>query len=353
MDCNTFTGSNTIQYYLDEVADTSCSCVTRLGCYSFNYQTGCNSPSECPGGGLVSRGFDAWRHNLGLPDNNDDGLPDGSGTIDSTRIALRTLMFGDTLRTILQARVDTTAIDSIWLNGSGTQSITPGTRFSAISGTLTIYDSSASAVYNCPLTVPAPVTAGNARSWTYGISVSDIAAFVPPGFAYETGDSLVFESYYRVSSNPGNYFASLDVDNNFVLTSVNHTSTCGTPSSSINLSGYYFTGCCLNEWEVEGCNNRRVSENYYLSIGNCCSNYAGGNMFPYEYRHWAHLLQSRVIIPPGYEYVASDFRFVRTRGTAATQSTTVPITPVNISNDTIYFDANAQFQVNGGPMPHG
>src|SRR5665811_1116055 len=48
------------------------------------------------------------------------------------------------------------------------------------------------------------------------------------------------------------------------------------------------------------------------------SNYAGGNMFPYEYRHWGSPNLLTVVMPDDYTYVSARFNFVRTAGTLVT-----------------------------------
>ena len=87
-----------------------------------------------------------------------------------------------------------------------------------------------------------------------------------------------------------------------------------------------------------------------MSIGDCCSNYAGGNLFPFEYRNWAKVNKARVVLPDDYQLVNSYVRFRRTRSTNQVYNdwryNLVPTT----SQDTLIYDLNGLYLGSGGTL---
>ncbi|HHG85981.1 MAG TPA: T9SS type A sorting domain-containing protein, partial [Bacteroidetes bacterium] len=130
--------------------------------------------------------------------------------------------------------------------------------------------------------------------------------------------------------------------------------SCDNYSGDFVLVGYYFTTYGPDEFSASGCNPVNVTQNYYLSIGNCCSNYAGGNIFEYEYRHWGIFGTAQVIPPPGYSFISANVRHYRTGGTQVAPNNYISsITPSAINGDTLVFDIANQFTSGGGPIPLG
>lgn len=350
-------GPTTIEYSLSEIPDTSCSCKALLRCQSINFNVHC--PGICPGtcvdGGLIFTNFEARRWNYGEPDNDNDGVADGFGTLDMSRVKTQHVMFGDTIYTRFSGVVDTTTANPFWDAGTATSTLPRGNTLTAISHEITIWDVSAGAYYTSPLAAPGISNAGIVRTFTYSWDTTSLAGVTPAGFVFDEGDSIFITAMYRHGSNLGSRVENASFTNTFELTNTagGVTASCDNYSGNIIFVGYYFTSSGFNSRLLNGCNNLQIYENYYLSIGNCCSNYAGGNLFDYEYRHWAHLGQARVIIPPGYTYTTSTINFVRTAGSQATQVTTISISPVAINGDTLVFDTDVEFAANGGSFPMG
>ncbi|MCB9230413.1 MAG: T9SS type A sorting domain-containing protein [Bacteroidia bacterium] len=349
-------GPYTITYRAFENPDPSCTCVHVLGCFSFNFNLHCGiCPANCLDGGMIFAGFEAYRLNYGKPDNNDDGLADGSGTVDMNLVRTQYLMFTDTLFTRFHGIVDTTASNPFWVSGRATTRIPRGVNMTPISHTVRIVDTSAHAVYNCNLPAPTITPSGIARTYTYNFDVSALSACLPGGFVYESGDTVEITALYKVTQNTSGLVEAQPLLNDFYLidTSNSNQASCDDYGGNFVMVGYYFTTSATDQVATSGCGNKTVTENYYLSIGNCCSNYAGGNLFNNEFRQWAHLGTCRVVLPPGYTYQSATINFRRTAGTQTTAVQSSGLTPVAIYGDTVEFDVGALFQVNGGPFIMG
>lgn len=343
-------GIENIEYNLYQVADTSCSCIHNISCYSYSVNVHCGL-CNCADGGLIFRNFTATRDNFGQPDSNDDGIPDGIGSIDSSLVRMNYVMFGDTLLTQFHGTVDTTLANPFWTGGYASSEISRGSALTPISVDMDIYDQSTGSVYNCSMALPTVGNlGGNVRLFTFDFDTTLLSACLPAGFVFDEGDSLVLSARYRISVNTGGSVTSETLTNNFAFVNpvTNDTGACDNYSGAFVLVGYYYTNCCYGKSNASGCNNITISQNHYLSIGNCCSNYTGGNMFRYEYRHWALIGQARVFVPTGYNFISATLEDRRTAGTQGQVVATNPVTPYLISGDTLYFDFDSIYVQNGG-----
>ena len=76
-----------------------------------------------------------------------------------------------------------------------------------------------------------------------------------------------------------------------------------------------------------------------MSIGDRWSNYAGGNLFPYEYRSFGYLKNAYVIIPENYSHVNTSVQQYRTRRTNSSVTQTVNnIVPTSTNGDTLFYN---------------
>lgn len=350
-------GPKNIDFAIYQVADTACACVTTIACHNFTVNSHCGiCPATCVDGGMIFTSFDSYRLNYGLPDNNNDGLPDTSGTIDPTLVRTKYCMLRDTLFTRFRGYVDTTAANPFWVDGFARSTITRGTSLTPDSYDVRIVDASTSTVYTCNLLAPTLSTSGTTRTFTYALDTASISGCVPPGFVYEVNDSIEVTAIYVVSANPGGIVQTQTITNEFVVQTPGGglLAGCDNYSGSYVLVGYYYTSSGANEFSASGCNTVNVTENYYLSIGNCCSNYGGGNIFDFEFRHWGIIGTGRVVTPPGYSFVSANVRHYRTAGNQSTANNLVsPLVPAAINGDTIEFDLGATFTSGGGTIPLG
>lgn len=348
-------GPNEIQFNLYQVADSTCSCRMNISCYSWPVNVHCGV-CNCPNGGMIFTGFDVYRTNLGLPDNDDNGIPDISGVLDTANIRLNYVMFGDTLNTVFQGVVDTTAANPFWNLGYAVSRISGGDHISPITQDITIFDNSTGNTYTCALPPPLVTPeAGDTVSFAHSFDTTILAGCIPPGFLFEVDDSVVINANYQVTNNIGSSIRTQGMENRFgFLDPISmDTAACDSFSGTFVLVGYYHTFASRNRFYTAYCNQRLISENYYLSIGTCCSNYAGGNIFKNEYRHWGIMDQILFVLPPTYNFVSATLEHRRTAGSGLTSATNVPLTPDGFSGDTIIFDMDSLWAINGGPIPMG
>lgn len=363
VDCSACGGgsSGTVTVKPSYIPNNTCTCAIVPSCQTTSLSVIC--PSPCPEG-MVFKNFEMKRTSYGLPDNEaggGDGIPDISGTLNFAKIKTDRALFGDTVSCSFNGVVKTSLAYPSWQYCYAYSSISNGNRLTYIDASLTIYRGG-SVIVSCTGFTPTITNAGSTRRFKYDLSLTSLGVCAS-GYTYSDNDSVVFKPRYRVTSNIGNttpincyssneYYVS-DIAN---PTLIANKFQCANYNGNITLIGYYFTNHGPDDLIVQSCNNVTVSQNYYLSIGQCCNNFAGGNLFPFEYRNWAHIKTFTKIIPHGYNFVSAQFNQLRTSGTLATTTNPTPpawqtISPVNPNSDTLVFDAEQYFQGYGGTLP--
>lgn len=316
---------------------------------------------HCPSGdvceGMRFDNFTFERISYGDPDNNQDGLADASGDLDFNRIKTNRAMYGDTLRGSFTGFVNSSASNVNWNYAYATQAIEKGTFLTPISASISVYDASSDLYLNCSNLNLSSTTNGQDKSFTYDISVASLSANCSDfdGFQFSQGDSVWVDADYRVSTNIGGDVQQHKSSNAFYLSNIeNPTSTdryqCGYYNDNYTLIGYYFKNASRNYFNVTKC-FKRVSQNFYLSIGDCCSNYAGGNLFPSEYRNWAHIKTATVEIPSNYTVSNVWMKVRRTRKNNSSVNETINNINISSVNGNLYtFDLEQYYTNNGGSL---
>jgi gliding motility-associated-like protein len=88
-----------------------------------------------------------------------------------------------------------------------------------------------------------------------------------------------------------------------------------------------------------------------LSVGRCCTNYAGGNIFPYEYRKWAKLKEIIFKKPQGFDVTNGSFRQYRTRGTGrSTNQFISSISPYSQTSNEVKYRTDSLYTDVGGTI---
>lgn len=356
-DCSTgpcSSGPKAVSYQIYQVPDTSCACRVLIACHNFSVTTHCGiCPGTCPDGGMVFTGFDVYRTSYGQNDTPDNGAPNPGPLTPLVRSQY--VMFGDTFETKFKGVVATTVANPAWQRGFASSIITNGNCLTSLSYHVRIKDQGSGSVYQGTLlgvgqdSIP-PYT----FNYTLDVLNLQTALGLPIGFAYQNGDSVEVTARYRVSDNfPG--MSTQNISNTFALqdTSGSLVADCDTFSGTVTLVGYYYTSAAQEVYNATGCADVQVTENCYLSIGPCCNNYAGGNVFRNEFRHFGVPKQCTVTLPVGYSFVpgTASFRHYRTIGTNGASSTIVaPITPLPGPGNPIVFDLDTLFP---SPIPLG
>ncbi len=349
-------GPKTLQYKIYEKADPNCVCEALIACHELTVNTHCGfCPTTCTDGGMMFTGFDARRKNYGPSDNNEDGLPDAVNSLNFAEIRTRHLILRDILTTKFSGIVETTTANSQWETGFAKSSITQGALLSPLSYKLRIVDQSTGFSHLATSTVIDTLTYTGGRSFTCSLNPVPLS-FTPPlpsNFVYSQGDSVEVTVEYVVDSNMGAAIEPQSIINEFKLQGTNGLiAGCDSYRGDFVLVGYYYKSGASEVYKADGCDTVEVSENYYLSIGNCCNNYHGGNVFRKEFRHFAIPSQHIVTVPNGYTVVGATMEHWRTKGLfdiVYYQQVGVPFaTSGNVST----LDLATRFQPNGG-IPAG
>ncbi|HOY32595.1 MAG TPA: gliding motility-associated C-terminal domain-containing protein [Bacteroidales bacterium] len=350
-------GSNTLSIRSYFIPSGSCSCEVVASC--LNLTVGIICPIVCDG--LNNKGFTTYRSSYGLPDNNNDGLADAPpATLNFNAIRRDRAMFGDTITTCFESTVRTSAAHPSWSYLYAIDSIINGNQLGFVDGYLEIFQNSTGNTLTCNVNTSSITTAGSTRKFTFDLSPVTLIAqgLLPAGFTFNNDDSIAFRVRFKVTNNPGGTVIDCFVKNKIYLsdipnpTSSAHKFSCNNFEGRFSIVGYYYTNWGPDNFNLNTCQSVTISQNYYLSIGPCCQNYAGGNLFPYEYRYWSHISNLKTVLPHGYQFISARFNQTRTSGTnAGSTSPWISITPANPNSDTLEFNVEPYFETFGGTLP--
>ncbi|MBL0913685.1 MAG: gliding motility-associated C-terminal domain-containing protein [Bacteroidia bacterium] len=352
LDCSSCasTGVQNISLSSVYIPDRTCGCAINLGCVTTSIEILC--PALCEGANLTT--VNCQRVNYGLPDNDNNGLPDPGGAIDFNKVKTTRLMYGDTLGVEQVAYIHDPNGQN-WGHIIAVSNIEgTGNIFTYGSGTLRIYDAATGNYYSC--NAPSALTTTNIPGgvrYAHDINVAALAGgCLPAGYTLKTGDSVFWKMNYVVTSNIGGASVNGNSVNYMYASAVpyvqpvdsNDLHGCNKVVRTFTVIGYYYTNYGPDSYDINNCNQFTISQNYYLSIGICCNNYGGGNLFPFEYRHWASPRMLRVVMPDDYTYIRARFNFVRTAGTLVTSTSPwFNINPSAVVGNTYDFDVSGYF----------
>lgn len=351
-------GIKTLQFQTLYSPNINCACWQLMGCVSASIDVLC--PPLCEG--INQTGNSVRRINLGLPDNNNDGLPD-AGPHNMNLVRTDRLMHGDTLEVFNAGYIHNpgnTTFRSIVLNHSMTNH---GQRMTYSHSQVRIYKASTNTYYsstNQNINVNVTTT-GTTRRWRNGFNINTLPSLGMGANDYlQTGDSVFIYSYYvNTVNNNANYLDVVNTESQLYTTANPAFNTapqsdllgCNVLNKEFNLIGWYYTSSGENSLSTQNCDVIELTQNYYLSIGPCCNNYNGGNLFPFEYRHWSAPSNMFVQLPDDYQFVSATFNFNGTGGTLVTRpdNNFRPINPVSVNGLIYEFDMYSFF----GPQGSG
>ncbi len=357
-------GSGLDTFYLNVgfYADTACSVDCRW-CLSEDNSVVVNlhCPLNCPEG-IYWKDYAMQRVSYGLPDNDNDGVPDGVGSLDFTRIRLDRAMYTDTIRSSFHGRIITDGTPPWWNYIVAIDSFTRrGNVFTFLTDTLWIYDAQSANTYVIPNITPAVTYNGSGAStqakFVYTIDIAALisSGYLPPTFRLNNNDSVVFKAYYQIGINIGGAIDVVPIVPDFYVANnlLSSGVKCDQYYGYVAVIGYYFTAWPPRLLEFYNCDTAVLRYRYYLGIGPCCTNYCGNNIFPYEYRQWAFLDSVQIVLPIGYSYVwnSGRMREYRTQNNVCNISPWVaPINPVAISGNVLTFAIKDVYIPYGGSV---
>jgi len=353
-DCNATgvsSGSKSIDLSISYIPDNSCL---------FEVPFICNKSVDvdlhCPYGigceGMAFESFTLERTSFGAPDNNLDGLPDVSGNLNFSRVKTNRAMFGDTIRGTFSGTVRG---NQSYSYGKAIQNIEKGFYLTAISASIKVYDASSGNYLTASGLSLSSSSNSNSKEFSYDISVAGLSALSSSfsGYSYNQGDSVWVYADYKVTTNIGGDIQQLKSTNEYYLSTVSNPSSsqkksCGYYNDHYTLIGYFFKNSSRNFYNITSC-SKTVSQNFFLSIGDCCSNYNGGDLFPSEYRNWAHIKTITVEIPANYSVSNVKLKHQRTRKiNSSVTEYAYNISPSNVNGNLYTFDIESLFSGYGG-----
>jgi len=357
LDCNIPSTGNTVT--LNGYLKSSSTCAAEEWLFSEETPVtlACPQPPCDVLGGMEFSGFSIQRTNLGVADNDNNGVADAAGTPDPSKVRLDLAMPGDTVMAVFNGRFVGGMISPSFQYAYAVDTFSAGAgHLTSLYARVEIYlFGETDPFYICD---NVPVLGGNSNTRKVDVSISTLNSItpLPPGYAeYLDGDSMAVYVYYKVTGNPGPVFVPVQVKNSFYLSDVPdpsdpaHQFTCGnSPQGSFNLVGYGTGSTGARTYSLVGNGNVVTEMDHFLSLGGTA---AGSKPFINEYRPISIHDEFRYTVPANYTYVSASVTYTYTTGVGTTASKTVAVTPVNAAANPLVFDIASLFQ--NGTFPAG
>ncbi|MFN8309530.1 MAG: Ig-like domain-containing protein [Chitinophagales bacterium] len=298
------------------------------------------------------------RISRGLPDNNNDGLPDGA-TIDSANALLTRGMYLDTMRAVIDATSTGNGLQYLYTS----MEVENANQLQYLGGTVTIRDVSAGTTYSCQLPAPTTSVVGTTVTYQWQISagtVSGCAPAIPGAYKFDLNDVVVLRPLWRISNNI-NWATELQGNVTPGAVFSNNATSSGLSFSDCGYFGQYsITGYAVDQWTHTGtvytgtCGTGTIGS--YFAFYNF-QGHAGENAYPYEYRDWMHIATTSMKVPAGYQYIpgTAAIHYSRTNGDDSYVTINQALTPVKSvsGTDTLFtFNLASAFTGTGGALPY-
>ncbi|NUM30718.1 MAG: gliding motility-associated C-terminal domain-containing protein [Bacteroidetes bacterium] len=323
-------------------------------CNSKYFQLYCNTSQtkvhcklNCSNGGMLFKGFKVVRKNYGLPDNDNNGVADTSGTLNMQKVKSHISILFDTISAKYSGIVFSSGSTNVFFNGKLKTTIANGNLVTPISTNLRIYRNG-KLRYSCDKLSMTSSLSGTNRNCDLDFTSNAAKTAGCANFSnyfFLNGDSVVISLNFVYSTNIGNYSGDLKFTNTdfFLSTTPNPSPSqklqCDTLNGSHILLSNYYIDYYTENYTTNTCDGVALNQNFYFSAGNCCNNYVGGNQFSFEYRKFTYLHKIGVILPTGYLYKDASFTYYYTTGTSKYKTKTFSgLKPFKISQDTIFFN---------------
>jgi len=312
---------------------------------------------HCPGiceQGMKFKNFDIVRTSFGQSDNDLDGLPDSNNNLDMSLIKSKRIMTSDTFETIFTGEIKTSTLFPNWNYGYAQSKIPFGDEINILSARIDILDKSTGQTISCNNVPFSDDVSGSIRTVNFDFSPSRLensGCIDFSNFQFEDEDEISLIATYKMTGNIGGIAEQVMITNDFYVSDTPNGNAyqCNDWNGNFTAIGYFYSTWQSEQYNVRSC-TETVYQNYYMSIGDCCTNFSGGNMFPYEYRNWSNLEKIRVEIPTGYTFINGMIKQWRTKNTNSTVLESSIINPISIDGTTHIFDLAAYYVKNGGTL---
>lgn len=316
----------------------------------------CSIP--CPSGGVTPQTWTFDRITFGTPDNNSDGIPDGSGTLDLSKIERTHYRPADVMRSYVSSVVSSNTIVpyATWpfvyaewsFNAANWQPEGTATVIIKRGGTI---------IQTLTGITPSVLTANRAFK-------ADWSSLLPGGFVYQSGDSVIVQADFKVLATPvtaanatsANPYGGNTKIEGQLTASMYASQTANPPSGNITgpnrfscfvpLYNYFIVGSQQDISYNQMSGNGPSGCNDY-TVGGTVLTYVRGSLsdrfFPYEYRP-THIPDSVIFnIPAGWNFVSHNSLSMNYNTNAGNFNTLViPAVPVvtgtSVTGLTITYD---------------
>jgi hypothetical protein len=309
------------------------------------------SVEQCTVGGTCTgaavNGFEFFRTNLGLPDNNDDRLPDASGTLDLNAIDRSRFIVFDTAQAIINATVFISAGSPVLDHAYGEFTIEDNWNF--LDASIEVFDASTGTSFICTGATATSTLSGTKRTYVVDVSPSTLGATCASmsGFAFENGDSLVIHTNLVNVLNGTNIFSGIVYPIDFYVSEVANPVSAQKLSCGDNAYSEVYTIFNINpQLDIAGigtfssCGARQIDLEFEAKTGANIQNF---NIFPNEWRPIAYPDTVRMVMPTGYSYTSARLSsFIGVPNNIA-------IEPLDPNADTLVFAVGQLYQPGGIP----
>ena len=365
LDCNATTpptsnGDVDVDLNLSYIMDSNCSNPYKMPLICESETTTLECSGVCSKG-VIFDDFSLKRTTFGQPDNDQDGIADGSGSINLNNVVLDRVMVGDEFTATFTGTVKTSWNYPSFNYGYASSQITNGDNIELVSVDVSVYDYSADETLICN-DVPYSSSISN------GILTTDFDLSIPmllsngclafSGFQFENNDVISLTPVYKVIGNIGANIDDITFNNEFYVSAIANPSntafqfSCGNQNGDISIIGYEYLVDGNENLSVNDC-TIRVGQNFHFGVGNCCDNGSWSDLFPYEFRNWSLVNQAVVEIPEGYAVENIFLRQNRLGLNDQIVTQNHPLSPVNVNGNIYTLDLSQALNSNGGTINEG
>lgn len=307
----------------------------------------CTVGGSCTGAAV--NGFQFVRTNLGLPDNNNDRLPDASGTLNLNTINRSRFIVLDTAQATINATIFISAGSPVLNHAYG--QFTIDDNWSFLDASIEVFDASTGTSFTCTGGTATSIPSGPGAKRTFIVDVSPATLGATcasmSGFVFENGDSLVIRANLVNTLNGTNIFSGIVYPIDFYVSEV--ANPVGVQQLSCGANAYSETYSVFNinsQLDIAGigtfnsCGTRRIDLEFETKTGNNIQDF---NIFPDEWRPIAYPDTVRMVMPTGYTYISARLSsFIGVPNN-------IVIEPLDPNADTLVFVVGQLYQPGGIP----
>ncbi|MCA0398518.1 MAG: gliding motility-associated C-terminal domain-containing protein [Bacteroidetes bacterium] len=359
LNCASASNANTVQLSTYLKAQSSCANEELFSVVSTNIGLVCPTPCSTAGG-MSFNSYKLQRTTYGLPDNDNNGVADVSGSLDMNLVNKNYAMVGDTIQLSFGGKIAedvATPIGGFRYGYIENSFSAYAANIANLYGTISVYNSVGTLIYNCnnlPLT-----TSGTIRKIDFSIpTLNAIAACGGyPNTKFNNGDSVVINAYYKINSNPGSVLAPVNISNAFYVSNManplaaNRYSCGGTYNGNLFVVGWGGgSGSGNLTYSIMSKDSAKTQAMNVGLLGPCCTT-AGAKPFSFEYRSVTIYDSMAYDLPVGYDFSSATIAYTYTTGQSKSATKTVLIYPSGSVGNTLIFNIRALFE--NGTLPYG